>query len=146
MAYSARKRWTTVGSALILTFAGLVTVAWLAHQHTDPVSIGVFRIVLALAVVGLGMRAVSYADEVQRQRAQKLWFWGSLIGIAAMLPVVVGLQTHKLWLDAAVQFIFRHPAMPRDYFSLGVMVPVMFQCLAVLVGRLLDKLSPGSQS
>ena len=45
-----------------------------------------------------------------------------------------------------VQFSFRHPALPRDYFSLGVMLPVMSQCVVVLVLKLLDKLSQGSQS
>ena len=124
----------------------MALVLWLTRNHTDPVSVGLFRGALALIVVGLAMRSYSYMDEVQRQTAQKRWFWGSLIGIAAMLPVVVFLQTHRPWLDAAVQFIFRHPAMPPLYFSLGVVLPVMFQVVSVLVLKLLDKLSRGSQS
>jgi hypothetical protein len=146
MAYSAKKLRTMTGGAMVLGVAGMALVFWLVRNHTDPVFVAPLRVALGLAVVGLGVRAVSYADEVQRQRAQKRWFWGSLIGIAAIMPVVVFLQTHKPWLDAAVQFIFRHPAMPRDYFSLGVMLPVMSQCVVVLVGSLLDKLSLGSRS
>ena len=147
MAYSAKKRWMMTGSALALALTGMALVIWLTRNHTDPVSVGLFRAVLALIVVGLGMRAYSYMDEVQRQTVQKCWFWGSLIGIAAMLPVVVFLQTHRPWLDAAVQFMpFLHPATPSGYFSLGVMIPVMFQAVSVLVLNLLDKLSPGSRS
>ena len=146
MAYSAKKYWTLAGSALALAVAGMALVFWLSRNHADPVFVGLFRIALALIVVGIGMRAFSYTDEVQRQTGQKRWFWGSLIGIAAMLPVVVLLQTHKLWLDAAVQFIFRHPATPLLFFNLGVLIPVMFQCVAVLVLNLLDKLSRGPQS
>jgi len=146
MAYSAKKRWATLGSALAVAFAGLAVVMWLTRNHTDPVSVGLFRVALGLIVVGLGMRSYSYLDEVQRQATQKRWLWGSLIGFAAMAPVVVSLQTHELWLDAAVQFIFRHPAMPRLYFNLGVLVPVMFQVVSVLVLRLLDKTSQGSRS
>ena len=146
MAYSAKKRRTMTGGAVALSIAGMALVLWLGSNHTDPAFVASLRVALGLTVVGLGVWAASYADEVQRQRAQKLWFWGCLIGIAAMMPVVVFLQTNRPWLDAAAQFIFRHPAMPRDYFSLGVMLPVMFQCLVVLVGRLLDKLSPGPQT
>jgi hypothetical protein len=146
MAYSAKKRWIVSGSALALGLTGMALVTWLSRNHADPVSVGLFRATLALIVVGLGVRSYSYMDEVQRQAAQKRWFWSSMIGIAAMLPVVVFLQTHRPWLDAAVQFIFRQPAMPRLYFSLGVMIPVMFQVMAVLGLSLLDKLSRGSQS
>jgi hypothetical protein len=146
MAYSAKKRWMMTGSALALALAGMALVFWLTRNHTDAVSVGLFRAALALIVVGLGTRAFSYMDEVQRQKAQKRWFWGSMIGFAAMLPVVVSLQTHKLWLDASVQFIFHHPAMPPLYFSLGVVIPVMSQAVSVLVLRLLDKLSRGPQS
>jgi hypothetical protein len=146
MAYSAKKRWTIMGSALALLLTGMALVIWLSRNHTDPVFVGLFRAALGLIVVGLGMRAFSYMDEVQRQAAQKRWFWGSLTGIAAMLPVVILLQTHKLWLDAAVQFILRHPATPPWYFTLGVLIPGMFQAVAALVLRLLDKLSQGSQS
>ncbi|HMH66145.1 MAG TPA: hypothetical protein VK515_11185 [Rhizomicrobium sp.] len=146
MAYSAKKLRTMTGGAIALGVAGMALVFWLASNHADPVFVAPLRVALGLTVVGLGLRAVSYADEVQRQRGQKLWFWGSLIGIAAIMPAVVFLQTHKPWLDTAVQFIFHHPAMPRDYFSFGVMLPVMSQCAVVLVARLMDKLSPGSRS
>src|SRR5579862_3639921 len=146
MAYSAKKRRVMTGSALALGLTGMALVIWLTRNHTDPISVGLFRVALALIVIGLATRSYSYMDEVQRQTAQKRWFWGSVIGFAAMLPVVVSLQTHKLWLDAAVQFIFRHPAMAPFYFSLGVMVPVMFQAVSVLILRLLDKLSRGSRS
>src|SRR4051812_48774786 len=92
MTYSAKKRWMMTGGALALALTGMALVIWLSRNHTDPVSVGLFRAVLALIVVGLAMRAYSYMDEVQRQTVQKCWFWGSLIGIAAMLPVVVFLQ------------------------------------------------------
>lgn len=131
---------------MALGVAGMAVVIWLTRNHTDPVSVGLFRGAIGLTVAGAGMRSYSYLDEVQRQTAQKRWFWGSLIGIAAMLPAVVFLQTHGPWLDASVQFIFRHSAMPRLYFSLGIMLPVMFQLVSVLVLKLLDKLSRGSQS
>lgn len=146
MAYSAKKLRTMTGGAIALGVAGMALVLWLVRNHTDPVFVASLRVALGLTVVGLGLLGVSYADEVQRQRAQKLWFWGSLIGIAAIMPAVVFLQTHKLWLDTVAQFIFRHPAIPRDYFSLGVMLPVMFQCVVALILRLLDKLPQGSQS
>jgi hypothetical protein len=146
MTYSAKKLRTMTGGAMALGIAGMALVFWLIRNHTDPVFVAPLRVALGLTVVGLGAWGISYSDEVQRQRSQKLWFWGYLIGIAAMMPAVVFLQTHRPWLDAAVQFIFRHPAMPRDYFSLGVMLPVMFQCVVVLIMRMLDKLSPASQS
>jgi uncharacterized membrane-anchored protein len=147
MAYSAKKRWMMTGSALTLGLAGMALVIWLARNHTDPVSVGLFRVTLALIVGGLAVRAYSYMDEVQRQTAQKTWFWGSLIGFAAMLPVVVFLQTHQLWLEAAVQFMpFLHPAGPHSYFSLGVVIPLMFQAVSALILRLLEKLPRGSQS
>jgi hypothetical protein len=146
MAYSAKKLRTMTGGAMALGIVGMALLLWLASNHADPVFVAPLRVALGLAVVGLGLRAVSYADEVQRQRGQKLWFWGSLIGIAAMMPAVVLLQTHRPWLDTAVQFIFRHPAMPRDYLSFGVMLPVMSQCAVVLILKLLDKLSPGPRS
>lgn len=146
MAYSAKKRWTMTGGALVLAFVGCALVLWLNRDHADPASVGLFRVALGLIVVGLGMRAVFFADEVQRQMGQKRWFWGSLIGIAAMLPVVVALQMHGLWLNAAVQFIFQHPASPPLYFSLGVVIPVVFQAFSTIALRLLDKFSPGSQS
>ena len=145
MAYSVKKRWVMTGSALALGLTGMTLVMWLAHNHTDPVSVGLFRATLGLIVVGLGMRSYSYMDEVQRQATQRRWFWGALAGIAAMLPVAVFLQTHQSWLDAAVQFIFRHPAKPSLYFSLGVAIPVMFQVVSALVLNLLDKLPRGSQ-
>jgi hypothetical protein len=132
--------------ALTLAAAGFALIIWLARHHVDPVSIGLLRVVLAVAIVGLAMWARSYRDEVQRQLGQKRWFWGSMIGLVAMAPAVVSLQTHKAWLDAAVQFFFRHPAIGPLYFSLGVVTPVMFQAASVLVLRLLDKLSRGSQS
>jgi hypothetical protein len=145
MAYSAKKRWVMTGGVLALGAAGMALLIWLNRNHTDPVSVGVFRVALGLIVVGLAMRSYSYMDEVQRQTAQKRWLWGSIIGFAAMLPVVVCLQTHQLWLDAAVQFIFRHPAMPSFYFSLGVAVPVVFQVVSALVLRLLDTPLRGSR-
>ena len=146
MAYSAKKLKTLTRGSLALGVAGMALVFWLIRNHTDPIFVAPLRVALGLTVVGLGVWAVFYADEVQRQRAQKLWFWGGLIGIAAMMPIVVFLQTNRPWLDAAVLFVFRHPAMPRDYFSLGVMLPVMFQCVVILILRLRDKLSPGSPS
>ncbi len=146
MAYSAKKYWTLGGGAIALGIVGLGLVFWLHHNHTDPASIGMLRVVLGLAVVGITMRAISYRDEVQRQSMQKRWFFGSFIGLAAMLPVVVGFQTHRAWLDATVQFFFRHPPMPGLYFSFGIMVPVMFQLVCVLVLRLVDRLSQGPQS
>src|SRR3984885_4850496 len=130
MAYSAKKYRTLASGVLALAVAGFALLIWLTRNHTDPASVAMLRGTLALIVVGLGMRAYSYTDEVQRQTGQKRWFWGSMIGFAAMLPVVVVLQTEKAWLDAAVQFIFRHPAMPRLYFTLGVMIPVMFQVVS----------------
>jgi hypothetical protein len=146
MVYSAKKFRTMLGSALALCAAGMSLVLWLTHNHIDPVLVGLLRVALGLAVVGLGMRAVSYSDEVQRQIGQKHWFWGGLFGLAATMPAVVFLQTHRPWLDVAVEFIFRHPATPGLYFSLGVTLPVMFQCVSVLVLSLLGKLSRGSRS
>ena len=146
MAYSARKYWTLSGGALALGLAGMTLVFWLHRNHTDPVSIGMLRGVLGLTVVGITMRAISYRDEVQRQLQQKRWFFGSFMGLAAMLPIVVSLQTHRAWLDAAVQFFFRHAPMPALYFSLGIMIPVMFQCVSVLILKLVEKLSQGPQS
>ena len=146
MAYSVKKYRTLTYGALALALAGMALVFWLARNHIDPVSIGMFRAVLGLAVVGLCIRALSYRDEVQRQLQQKRWFFGSFIGFAAMMPVVVVLQTHRAWLDAAVQFIFRHPAMPVMYFNLGVMLIPTFQVVSVLVLKLLEKLSQGPQS
>lgn len=145
MAYSTKKRWVLAGSALALGLTGMAAAMWLTHNHTDPVSVGLFRVAVGSIVVGLGMRSYVYMDEVQRQAIQRRFFWGFLIGIAAMMPLVVALQTHILWLDAAVQFIFHHPATPRLYFSLGVVVPVMFQVVSALGLNLLDKLSQGSQ-
>ena len=133
MTYSAKKRWTMTGSALALGLTGMALVIWLTRNHTDPISVGLFRVALALIVIGLATRAFFYMDEVQCQAAQKRWLWGSLIGFAAMLPVVVSLQTHRHWLDAAVQFIFHHPATPPFYFSLGVAIPVVFQGVSALV-------------
>jgi hypothetical protein len=145
MAYSAKKYWTLGGAALALGVTGITLVLWLTRNHTDPVSVGLFRGAIGLAVIGLAMRATSYSDEVQRQARHKRWFWGSLIGFAAMLPVVISLQTHKAWLDAAVQFFFHHPGIPPLYFTLGVMVPVMFQAVSIVVLALLNKLSRGPQ-
>ncbi|MBA2589922.1 MAG: hypothetical protein H0U98_15010 [Alphaproteobacteria bacterium] len=144
MAYSAKKHRMLSGGAVALGLAGMAMVAWLTGNHADPGSLGLFRVVLALVVVGIGLRGYSYMDEVQRQAAQKRWFWGSLIGIAAMLPLVVFLQTHKPWLDTAVQFIFHQPAKPALYFNLRIGIPVMFQCASVLVMKLLDKLRQSS--
>jgi hypothetical protein len=146
MAYSAKKYRTVMGSMFALAAVGFAVIFWLARNHTDPISVGMFRVALALVVIGLAVLATSYRDELQRQAAQKRWFLGSMIGIAAMIPVVVSLQTHKIWLDAAVQLFFHHPAIGPLYFSLGVMTPVMFQAASVLVLRLLDKLSQGSRS
>jgi hypothetical protein len=146
MAYSAKKLRTVRGSVLALGMAGFALVIWLTRNHIDPVSVGLFRVALALIVFGPGMRAVFYSDEVQRQTGQKRWFRGSMIGIAAMAPVVVFLQTHIPWLDAAVQFIFQHSATPPFYFSVGVAIPVVFQAVSALVLKLLDKLSQGPQS
>jgi len=146
MAYSAKKRWTMTGGALALAVAGMALVIWLTRNHAGPVSVAMLRGTLGLIVFGIGMRAFSYTDEVQRQIGQKRWFWGSMIGIAAMLPLVVSLQTHKAWLDAAAQFIFHQPSTPSFYFTLGVMIPVIFQAVSVLVLKLLDKLSRGPQS
>jgi hypothetical protein len=146
MAYSAKKYWTLGGSALALWGAAFALLIWLHHNHTDPVSVGLFRVAVAWIVVGLAMRALSYRDEVQRQSEQKRWFQGSMIGIAAMAPLVVTLQTHTAWLDAAVQFILRHPATPTHSFNLGILIPVIFQVVSVLVLKLLDKLSKGPQS
>jgi hypothetical protein len=146
MAYSAKKYRTLASSVLALAVAGFALLIWLTRNHTDPVSVGLFRVVLAWIVIGFAMRSLSYRDEVQRQTGQKRWFWGSLIGFAAMLPLVVSLQTHKAWLDAAAQFIFHQPSTPSFYFTLGVMIPVIFQAVSVLVLKLLDKLSRGPQS
>jgi hypothetical protein len=146
MAYSAKKYWTLAGCALALAVAGIALVFWLNRNHADPVSVGILRVAIALVLCGICLRSISYRDEVQRQIGQKRWSWGSMIGIGAMTPVVVSLQTHKLWLDAAVRFIFHHPAMPSLYFSLGVLIPVMFQAASMLVLKLLDKLSRGPQS
>ncbi len=145
MAYSAKKYWTLRGGALTLAAVGFALLVWLKHNHTDPVSLGLFRLILALIVVGLGMGGLSYTDEVQRQMGQKRWFWGSMIGIAAMLPLVVFLQTHQTSLDAAVQFIFHNTGLPTLYFSLGIMIPVIFQGVSTLLLRLRDKLSSSSQ-
>jgi hypothetical protein len=146
MAYSAKKYRTLVGSMLALAVAGMTLVFWLAHNHANPVSVGMFRVALAVIVIGLALWACTYRDEVQRQTGQKRWFLGSMIGIAAMTPAVVALQTHPLWLDAVVQLIFHHTHIPRLYFSLGVALPVMFQVASVLILRLVDKLSRGSLS
>jgi len=146
MAYSAKKYWMLSGSCLALGLAGMALVIWLARNHTEPVSVGLLRATLALIVIAVAMRAYSYLDEVQRQAAQKRWFLGSMIGIAGMLPVVVFLQTHQLWLDATVQFFFHNPAKPSFYFSLGVGIPVIFQCASLLVLKLIDKLSRDRQS
>jgi hypothetical protein len=134
MAYSAKKRWTMTGSALALALAGSALLIWLRSNHANPVSLGLFRAALAVIVVGVGTAA------------QKQWFWGMVIGIAAVLPVVVYLQTNSSSLDAAVQFIFHRPAAPPLYFTLGVMLPVMFQVVSALVLRVADKLSQGPQS
>jgi len=146
MAYSAKRYRTVMGSIFALAVAGFAAIFWLARNHADPISVGMFRVALAVIIIGLAMLAVSYRDEVQRQTGQKRWFFGSMIGIAAMTPAVVSLQTHKVWLDTAVQFFFHHPATGPLYFSLGVMTPVMFQAASVLVLRLLDKLAQGPQS
>ena len=146
MTYSGKKRWAMTGSALAVGLVGIALALWLGHNHVDPVSVGIVRLAVGLTVVGLAIWGRSYADEVQRQTGQRRWFWGSLIGIAAMLPAVVFLQTHGPWLDATVLFLFRHSATPAFYFSLGVMIPVSFQAASTLVLNLLDKLSRGPQS
>ena len=146
MAYSAKKYWTLGASTLAVGLAGMALVFWLNRNHIDPVTVGMVRVALAFIIIGLAMRAVGYRDEVQRQASQKRWFQGSMIGLAAMVPMVVALQTHKLWLDAVVQFLFRHPGTPPLYLSLGVAIPVVFQSASVLLLRLFDKLSQGSQS
>jgi hypothetical protein len=145
MAYSAKGRRLMEGGALALGLAGMALVAWLHRNHTDPVSVGLFRATLGLILFGLAMRAYNYMDEVQRQTLQKRWLFGSVMGIAAMLPLVVSLQTHQPWLDATIQFLFRHPATPSLYFSLGIAMPVMFQITSMLVLKLLDKFPRGSQ-
>ena len=146
MAYSIKKRRMMIGGALALGVPGIALVFWLNQNHSDPVFVGVFRVALALIVIGLCVRSFFYLDEVQRQAAQKHWFFGSFFGIAAMLPVVVFLQTHKPWLDAFLQVVNRHPTIPLLYFNLGVVIPVMFQAVSVVVLGLLDKLSRSSRS
>ena len=54
MAYSAKKYWTLGGGALALALAGMALVVWLARNHTDPVSVGLFRGAIALTVIGFG--------------------------------------------------------------------------------------------
>ena len=98
----------------------MALVFWLARNHTDPVSVGMLRVALAVIVIGIVMRAVSYRDEVQRQTSQKRWFWGSMIGLVAMTPAVVSLQTHKALAGCGGAVLFsssRHWC--QLYFSLG---------------------------
>jgi hypothetical protein len=91
------------------------------------------------------MHAQRYRDEIQRQVAEKRFYWGFQIGLLASLPVLIALMLpNTTWLDNLVQFASRHHAMPRIYFWAGFMLPVLFQVLGVLSLRLLAKLRSGA--
>ena len=73
---------------------------------------------LAIAAVGLAFIADRYADEIMSHMHKTAWFWGSLLGTVAMLPLMICVDWHLVaiplwWLD--------RPADPQTSFVAGVL-------------------------
>ena len=146
MAYSAKKRWLMQGGALVLGLGGVALVAMLKLNQTDPPVTTLLLMLVGLIACGMALRAYSYMDEVQRQADQIHWYWGAPIGTIAMLPVVIALGPNTARLDAAIQFFFHHPGIPRLYFGFGLLLPIAFQLVGYFALKLLGKLPRGSNT
>jgi hypothetical protein len=60
--------------------------------------------VLAMSGVGLAFMADRHADEIMSQMHKTAWFWGSLLGTVALLPLMILVTWHLVavpvwWLD-----------------------------------------------
>ncbi len=146
MAYSAKRRRLMEGGALALVFGGGALILMLKRNQFGPAVTGLLSVLVGLVACGMALRAYSYMDEVQRRTQQTHWFWGSMIGFAAFLPVATALGPNTAWLDAAIQFFFHHPGTPRLYFGFGAVLPIVFQAVGYFALNLLGKLPRGSNA
>jgi hypothetical protein len=146
MAYAPKSFQLARRTGYAAMFGGIAVLIALQKLHYIDRTLTMCLVcVLTLAASALLMHAQRYRDEIQRQVAEKRFYWGFQIGLLASLPVLIALMLpNTTWLDNLVQFASRHHAMPRIYFWAGFMLPVLFQVLGVLSLRLLAKLRSGA--
>jgi hypothetical protein len=132
MRYSRTGYWGLHAAGIGMLLLGMFLV-----EHALPPGASwlkaVVLAVLAIAGVGLAIMADRYADEIMSHMHKTAWFWGSLLGTVAMLPLMICVDWHLVaiplrWLDRA--------ADPQTSFVAGVVSLFLVQgtgFLAVLV-------------
>jgi len=121
----SRSFWGTMAVITALTLAYLAGMAVLPHL---PWADGRLWLQLVLgagfiaAVIALCIRWWHGVDEAQREAWKWAWYWGSTFGLAAPIPVFVGLfADHARWLAALVAS-FGAPGDIRVAFVAGIMM------------------------
>jgi len=117
-----------IGGSLPILFAPKFIFGWGPHPGNDPAFVLTSTACMVLGVgwgCAFSIAGFRRADEFMQARSRTAWYWGSMIGIAAMAPLFAfaifgGLQ----W------FVPGLGAMTRDMwltYAFGLMTPLVAQ-------------------
>ena len=120
MRYSRLGYWGFPAAALILLVLASLFVLNPPILPLSGLKVGVFA-AAAVVCIALSLMAYRYADDVILQTHKTAWFWGSMIAVAALAPVMVILSWHVVDLNLPMP---RNPAHhvldPQFYLVQGM--------------------------
>src|SRR3954470_2938266 len=132
MAYS-RKGWWISLSACFLLLGLWVLTARLGHWNLF--ARGISGIIVAVIAVALATRAFFFQDEIQKQSRMREWYFGSLLGIVAVLVVVACARMYPATL--VLFFPAGRSMTPGQYMTIGVAIGFAMTCGMQVIGALL---------
>lgn len=97
--------------------------------------------VLTAGCLGLALSCYRSADEVIMQRHLTAYFWGSMVALCAVVPLVGAVTWHLFDINGLLPFI--NPA-PEDYFVNGVMSVLLLQAIGFALYRFAAKFWSGT--
>lgn len=97
--------------------------------------------VLTAGCIGLTLTCYRNADEVIIHQHKTAWFWGSMMALGAIVPLVIAVTWHLFGINGLLPFI--NPT-PEEYFVNGVLSVLFLQLIGYALFRFVGKFRSGT--
>lgn len=140
MRYSKTGYWGRQIAAIGVMAVGLAVIL-LVPPHGPSVLKAIALSVLTAGCLGLTLTSYRNADEVIIHQHKTAWFWGSMIAMSAIVPLVIAVTWHLFGINGLLPFV--NPG-PEDYFVNGVLSVLFLQLIGYALFRIVGKFRSGT--
>jgi peptidoglycan biosynthesis protein MviN/MurJ (putative lipid II flippase) len=140
MRYSKSGYWGRQIAALGIMASGLAVII-LVPPHGPSVVKAIALSVLTAGCLGLTLTCYRNGDEIILHQHKTAWFWGSMMAMAAIIPLVIAVTWHLYGINGLLPFI--NPT-PEDYFVNGVLSVLFLQTIGYALVRIAGKFRSGT--